>query len=42
VAKQNVASEFEGAFKKLGKVTISCVMSVRPIGTVRLPLDGFS
>jgi len=30
-----------GVFPKLGKATISVVMSVRPHGT-RLPLDGFS
>ena len=30
-----------GAFAKLPKVTISFVMSVRPQGTSRLPLDGF-
>ena len=31
-----------GAFAKLRKATISFVMSVRPHGTTRLPLDGFS
>jgi len=37
---------FLGAFAKLRKASISCVMSVRlfvcPHGTTRLPLDGFS
>jgi hypothetical protein len=32
---------FLGAFSKLRKATISFVMSVRPHGTTRLPLDGF-
>ena len=31
-----------GAFVKLRKATISFVMSVRPHGKYRLPLDGFS
>jgi len=31
-----------GAFAKLRKATISFVMSVRPHGTTRLPLDGFT
>ena len=31
-----------GAFAKLREVTISYVTSVRPKGTTRLPLDGFS
>ena len=31
-----------GAFAKLRKASISCVMSVRSLGTTRLPLDGFS
>jgi hypothetical protein len=31
-----------GAFSKLRKVTISFVISVRPHGTARLPLNGFS
>ena len=30
-----------GAFTELRKATISCVMSVRPHGTIRLPLDAF-
>jgi hypothetical protein len=30
-----------GAFAKLRKATISCVMSVCPHGTTGLPLDGF-
>ena len=29
------------AFSKLRKATISVVMSVRPYGATRLPLDGF-
>jgi len=33
---------FLGAFAKLRKATISFVMSVRPHGITRLPLDGFS
>ena len=33
---------FLGAFAKLRKATVSFVMSVRPHGTTRLPLDGFS
>jgi hypothetical protein len=33
---------FLGAFAKLRKATISFVKSVRPDGTTRLPLDGFS
>jgi len=33
---------FLGAFAKLRKVTVGFVMSVRPHGTIRLPLDGFS
>jgi len=33
---------FLGAFAKLRKATINFVMSVRPHGTTRLPLDGFS
>ena len=33
---------FLGAFAKLRKVTISFVTFVRPYGTTRLPLDGFS
>ena len=35
---------FLGAFAKLRKAAISCVvsMSVRPHGTTRVPLDGFS
>ena len=32
---------FSGAFAKLGKATVSFVMSVRPRGTTGLPLDGF-
>jgi len=31
-----------GVFAKLRKTTISFVMFVRPHGTTRLPLDGFS
>jgi len=31
-----------GAFAKLQKVTVSFVMSVRPHGTTRHPLDGCS
>jgi hypothetical protein len=39
--------KFLGAFAKLGKMAISffmsvCLTSVRPHGTTRLPLDGFS
>jgi len=30
-----------GAFEKLRKATISFVMSVRPRGMTRVPLDGF-
>jgi len=33
---------FRRHVQKLGKTTISCVMSVRPHGTVRLPIEGFS
>jgi hypothetical protein len=33
---------FLGAFAKLRRATISFVMSVRPHGTTRLPLDGVS
>jgi hypothetical protein len=33
---------FFGAFSKLRKTTINFVMSVRPHGTTRRPLDGFS
>ena len=33
---------FLGTFGKLRKATISLVVSVRPHGTTRLPLDGFS
>ena len=33
---------FLGDFAKLRKVTLSFVMSVRPHGTTRLSLDGFS
>ena len=32
---------FLGAFTKLRKATINLLMSVRPHGTTRLPLDGF-
>jgi len=35
-------SSFLGAFAELRRATISFVMSVRPHGTTRLPLDGFS
>jgi hypothetical protein len=31
-----------GAFAKLRKANISFVISVRPHGTARLPLEGFS
>jgi hypothetical protein len=31
-----------GAFAKLRKATVSFIMSVRPYGTRRFPLDGFS
>jgi len=31
-----------GAFAKLRKANISCVMSAYPHGPTRLPLDGFS
>jgi hypothetical protein len=31
-----------GVFAKLKKATINFVISVRPLGTTRLPLDGFS
>jgi hypothetical protein len=31
-----------GAFAKLWKATIIFVVSVRPLGTTLLPLDGFS
>ena len=31
-----------GAFAKLRKATISFVVSVRPHGTTRFPLEGFS
>ena len=34
--------EFLGAFAELRKESISFVLSVRPHGTTRLPLDGFS
>jgi len=33
---------FLGAFSKLRKATIRFIMSVRPHGTTRPPLDGFS
>jgi len=33
---------FLGRFKKLRKATISFVMSVRPDGKTRLPVEGFS
>ena len=33
---------FLGVFGKLWKATISFVMSVRPYGRNRLPLDGFT
>jgi hypothetical protein len=32
---------FLGAFEKLRKVTVRFVLSVRPLRTLRLPLDGF-
>ena len=32
--------QFVGAFEKVRKATISFVMSVRPYGTTRLPLNG--
>ena len=35
-------SQFLGMFAKLWKATISFIMSVRPYGIIRLPLDGFS
>jgi len=35
-------SDFLGAFAKLRKASISFIMSVRPHGSTRLPLDGFS
>jgi hypothetical protein len=35
-------TRFVRAFAKLRKATISCIMSVRPHATPRLPLDGFS
>jgi len=31
-----------GEFAKLRKATVSFAMSVRPHGTTRLPLEGFS
>jgi len=34
--------KFLGAFAKLRKATVSSVMSVRPHGTTRLPLNRFS
>jgi len=34
--------EILGAFAELRKAIISLIMSVRPHGTTRLPLDGFS
>ena len=36
-----ITTTFLGAFAELRKATISFVMSVRPRGTTRLPLDGF-
>ena len=43
---QGVDEYFLGAFAKLRETTSSCVVSlrpsVRPHGTTRLPLDGFS
>ena len=33
---------FLSAFTKLRRATISFIMSVRPHGTTRLPLDGYS
>jgi hypothetical protein len=35
-------NSFTGALEKLRKANTSFVMSVRPHGTTRLPLDGFS
>jgi hypothetical protein len=37
-----ILQQFLGAFAKLRKTIISFVMSVRPHGTTRLPLDRFS
>jgi len=37
-----VSENFRLVFAKLRKVTSSFVMSVRPLGTTRHPLDGFS
>jgi hypothetical protein len=36
------ADDFLGAFAKLRKAAFSFVMSVRPHGTTRLTMDGFS
>ena len=33
---------FIGALTKLGKATVGFVMFVRPHGTTRIPLDGFT
>ena len=33
---------FLGVFTKLGNATINILMSARPYGNTRLPLDGFS
>jgi len=39
--EQNMA-QFLGAFAKLRKENIKFFMSVRPLGTAKLLLDGFS
>jgi hypothetical protein len=42
-AKENIFKvAMLGAFAKFRKATINFVMSVRPHGTIRLPLEGFS
>ena len=41
-AVRGQSNVFLGAFAKLRKATVSFVMSVRPHGTTRLPMGGFS
>ena len=42
IGRESAERQFLGAFAKLRKAIIRFVMSARPYGTTRLPLDGFS
>ena len=41
-SRAGLCEDFPGAFAKSSTVTFSFALSVRPRGTTRLPLDGFS